>query len=217
MTTVMQDVRLGFTHIAQNPRLLHTVVSFHLVTVMGLSYVVLMPGFAKDVLDAGTAGLGVLYGVAAAGGLVMSVIVASLADSKRAPVYLSVSSFALGVALIFTGVAPTFAVAIVTLIAVGGASSAFQTLNNAIAMQMSEPMFFGRVIGLMFLAWGINSLFSLPIGIVADQLGERTVISGMGLILCFTVLLLALWGKRISTRTPAPQGARPATTPARQT
>src|SRR5437763_1372704 len=39
-TSVLDDVRLGFRYVTRNPRLLHTVLSFHLVTVFGMSYVV---------------------------------------------------------------------------------------------------------------------------------------------------------------------------------
>jgi MFS family permease len=202
--TILEDVRAGFRHITENPLLLHTVVSFHLVTVLGLSYFVLMPGFAKDVLDAGTAGLGVLLGTAALGGLIMSLIVASLADSRRAPIYLLMGSFGLGASLIFLGLAPSFPVAILVMLFVGGGASAFQTLNNAIAMRLTDPDYFGRVIGLIFLAWGLNSLVSLPVGVLADLLGERAVISGCGAILCGFVVLLGLWRRRLGPLELAP-------------
>jgi MFS family permease len=196
-TNVLQDIRSGFRHVLDHPRLAHALVSFHLVTMIGLSYIVLMPGFAKDVLDAGTAGLGVMLGVAAAGGFVMSLIVASLADSKRAPLFLALSSLALGSTLILVGFAPTFGVALLVMFLVGGASSAFQTLNNAVALRRTTRQFYGRVVSLMFLAWGMMSLMSLPIGILGDLAGERTVLSGLGVTLCVVVALLTLWEKRI--------------------
>jgi MFS family permease len=199
-TNVLQDIGSGFRHIADHPRLLHSVVSFHLVTMIGLSYIVLMPGFAKEVLDAGTAGLGILLGVAAAGGFVMSLVVASLADSRRAELFMTVSSFGLGVALILTGMAPTLAAAIPAMVLVGGTSSGFQTLNNAVALRRTNQVFIGRVVSLMFLAWGIMSLMSLPIGVLADVTGERAVMMGLGVVLCVVVVLLALWGRRIEAK-----------------
>jgi MFS family permease len=206
-TSVLHDVRLGFKHITDNPRLLHAVLSFHLVTVLGMSHIVLLPGFAKDVLDAGTTGLGFLLGVAAMGGLIASLIVAGLADSPRAPLLLSLASFAFGVALIITGFAPTFALALVCMVFVGFSASAFQTLNNVVALRYTNHEFFGRVVGLMFLAWGLNSLFTLPMGYLADVLGERAVLTGSGAVLCAIVVLLALWGKRIESREAEPATA----------
>ena len=200
-TSVLQDVRLGIRHVLGNPRLFHLLASYHLVTTLGLSYYVLMPGLAKGVLNAGTAGLGVMLGVAAIGGLVMSVIVASLVDSKRAPTYLMASSGALSVSLIFLGLAPSFPLALVVMVFVGGSSSAFQTLNNAVTIRTTDRDFYGRVIGLMFLAWGILSVVALPVGFLADWLGVRTVLSSAGVILAIVVFLLFLWQQRIGAST----------------
>ena len=200
-TTVLQDVRLGIAHVRENPRLFHLLASYHLVTALGLSYYVLMPGLAKGVLNAGTAGLGAMLSVAALGGLVTSIIVASLVDSKRAPVYLMVSSAVLGVSLIFLGLAPSFPLALVVMVLVGGSSSAFQTLNNSITIRTTGREFYGRVIGLMFLAWGILSFVALPVGFLADWLGVRTVLSGSGVILCVVVFFLFLWQQRIGATT----------------
>lgn len=196
-TSVLQDVRLGFAYVRKNPRLLHALVSFHLVAIFGLSHYVLMPGFAKETLGAGTTGLGLLLGVNALGGLAMSLAVASLADSKRAPWLLSVSSLAFGLSLVTLGLMPNLVTALVAIVFVGSASSAFQTLNNALAVRISDPGYHGRVIGLMFLAWGVMSLVCLPIGYIADLLGERAVISGLGALLCGVTGLLFVWRLRI--------------------
>ncbi len=158
---------------------------------------VLMPGFTKDVLGSGNAGIGVLLGVAAAGGLVLSIIVAGLADSLRASFFMSLSGLGLGASLILLGLAPNFAIAVLVMILVGGATGAFHTLSNALAMRLTSIEFLGRVIGLVYLSWGINSLMNLPFGLLADILGERAVLSGVGVILSAIVVILFLWSRRI--------------------
>lgn len=195
-TSVLQDVRIGFRYLSGHPRLLRMVLGFHVVMILGSASYVVLPAFAKDVLDAGTAGLGVLLGVSAAGGFVMSLAVASLADSRRAPFFLLLSSFSAGVALVLTGLAPSFAVAVLTMAMASGGVSAFQTLNNAIALRLTDRAYYGRVIGLVFIAWGFINLVSLPMGALADFLGERAVLSGSGAALCLFVGLLALWQRR---------------------
>ena len=195
--SVIDDIRGGVRYVLRRPRLLHAVVSFHLVLLLGFSYIVIMPGYAKDTLDAGNAGLGILLGVSAAGGLLASLLVASLADSPRAQVYLTLSSLIAGASLILAGLAPSFAVAVVVMGFAGCGASAFQTLNNSFAMRLTGPDFYGRVIGLMFLAWGLINLMSLPIGYLADEFGERAVLSGLGAGLCASVALMAIWGASI--------------------
>ena len=195
--SVIADVRQGIGYIARRPRLLHTVVSFHVVTILGMGTWVVLPGFAKDVLDAGTAGFGALIGVAALGGLFSSVVMAALADSKRASLYLNVSSVGFGVALMLVGLAPNLAVALVMMVLFGATSTAFQTLNNVIAMRHTDHEYVGRVIGLVFLAWGANALVGLPIGALADVTGERSVLIGAGVALVTIALALAWWGRQI--------------------
>jgi predicted MFS family arabinose efflux permease len=129
---------------------------------------------------------------------VTSVIVASLADSHRAPLLMTASSLAAGVATILLGLAPNFLLALVVMLFVGGGTSGFQTLNNAYAMRLTDADYYGRVIGLMFLAWGLINVVSLPIGFLADQVGERAVLVGLGVSLCAAVGLLALWGRSVA-------------------
>ncbi len=206
-TSVLEDVRVGFRYVLGNKRLLHAVVSFHLVTMIGLSYFVLVPGFVKDVLSAGTAGIGVILGAAAAGGLLASLMVASLADSNRGPLVLRISGVGAGVALILTGLAPSFPIAILTMIFVTGGIAAFQTLNNVIALRLTAPEFYGRVIALIFIAWGLISLVSLPVGFLADRFSERAVLSGSGGVLILAMLFLALWEMRLGPVPAKPDAA----------
>ncbi len=213
-TSVLIDVRLGIRHIAERPALLHTVTSFHIVTILGMVYMVLMPGFAKDVLHTGTAGIGVMFGVAAAGGLVLSLAVASLADSHRASLFMSLSGLGLGLSLILLGLAPSFELALLVMVLVGGATGAFHTLSNALAMRLTSIEFFGRVIGLVYLSWGLNALMSLPYGLLADVIGERAVLSGVGAVLSFVVVILFLWSQRIKSGDRAPATRVEQTTPA---
>jgi MFS family permease len=198
--SVLSDVREGIAYVARRPRLLHTVLSFHVVTILGMGTWVVLPGFAKDVLDAGTAGFGALIGVAALGGLFSSILMAALADSRRAPLYLNLTSVGFGVALMLVGVAPNFPIALGMMVLFGATSTAFQTLNNVIAMRHTEHDYVGRVIGLVFLAWGANALVGLPIGALADVVGERSVLAGAGILLVLIALVLAWWGHLIDRR-----------------
>lgn len=192
-TSVFFDIGLGVKHVVENPRLLQIVLGFVLITMLGFPYFVVMPGFTQDVLGAGTAGFGIMLGVSSIGGLAASLVVASIADSHRAPAYLTIASFGLGVSLMLTGIAPNFALALLTMMLVGACGSAFQTLNNALALKLASPLYFGRVMSLMMLAWSLNSLIGLPVGFLADAIGERAILVIMGAAVCVSVVLLALW------------------------
>ncbi len=57
--------------------------------------------------------------------------------------------------------------------------------------------------GLLQVAWGFLMIVSLPIGALADLVGERTVFSGAGAVLAVVLLLLFSWERRID-RSSAP-------------
>jgi MFS family permease len=196
--SILGEVRLGFKHVSGNPRLLHTVVQFHVVAVLGVSYFILMPAFSKEVLDAGTAGVGALLGTAAASAILTSLFVASLANSSSVERLMLLSPLVLGGALICTGLAPNFPLALVSMAFVGGSVGVFQTLNNVTALRHSSPEFFGRVMALVYMAWGVQSLAGLPIGFLADEVGERTMIASLGACLCLATLVFVWWAGRIS-------------------
>jgi MFS family permease len=199
-TSLFQDITVGWRYVTSRARLLHCVVSFWLIVSLGFSNFVLMPGFSKQVLDAGTPGVGMLLGASAAGGIVTSLIVASMANSPNVQKLLTASSFFLGVALIATGFAPTLLVAIACMALVGAGSAAFQCLNNVVGIRRSEPEFYGRVMAMMFVAWGMQALSGLPIGFAADAFGERAVLAGLGALVIAMTVVLAIWDRAIEQR-----------------
>lgn len=195
--SLFADMKLGLDHVRSRPRLLHFIVSYYFVTALGYSFFVLAPGFVKDVLGRGTAEVGAMLGVAAIGGLAGSLVVASMADSRKASTFLGLAGVLGASGLIVLGLAPTFGTALIAMVFLGMGIAAFQTLNNAVALKETEPAYYGRVMGLMQLAWGLINLTSLPVGALADVLGERAVLSGAGVGLMLVMAGLVLWERRI--------------------
>lgn len=205
--SVVHDVVLGVRYVRGHPHLLPLVLGFVLVVTLGFPYFTVLPAFADTELGVSAAGYGVLIGVSAVGGLVMSLLVAPLADSGRARFFLQLNTAGVGVALILTGLAPTFAVALVTMFGVGAASSGFQTLNSALVLREADPLYYGRVMSLMMLAWGFSGVAGLPIGVLADAIGERGALVVMGGCVCAAVALLTAWSARLGG--PADTSVRP--------
>jgi len=203
---MLSEIRAGLRHVSENPRLLQLVAGFVLITMIGFPYMTVMPGFVTDVLDGSTATFGILLGVSALGGLIVSLAVASLADSPRAPTVLMLCSAGLGVGLILTGLAPSFALALLTMFGVGGGVSGFQTLNNALALRETAPAYYGRVMSITMLAFSGTSLIALPIGMLADAIGERATLIAMGAGVCLAVALLRVWAASMPAAQPVRLG-----------
>ena len=103
---------------------------------------------------------------------------------------------------------------------IGASSSGFQMLNNVNLMERTESAYLGRVMAVTMMAFGVNSIASYPVGLIADAAGERATLGGLS-VACFTVVTIGV----LSLRSPAgrralrpsvpraPHGAVPAPAP----
>jgi MFS family permease len=199
-TGLLDDVKIGLRYVRSNRRLMQQLLGYYAMTALGFTYFVVMPGFVHNELGEGKAAVGLLYGVTAVGGLIGSLSVASLADSPRAGVYLKISSLITVAALVSIGFMRSFEASVLILMFLGFGLASYQTLNNSIALRLSDPRYFGRVAGLLQIAWALISLVSLPIGFIADEIGEGATLTAVGLILFGVVSLLALSEARMRSR-----------------
>ena len=82
------------------------------------------------------------------------------------------------------------------MVLVGAASGGFHALNGAVIALETDPIYMGRVMSLSMLSFAGFSLTALPLGILADQFGERAVLFGMGV----GVFVLALYMATVVAR-----------------
>jgi MFS family permease len=186
-THVLTDVADGVRYVRDHRRLRILVVLFVGVVMTGFPYVAVMPGLVENELGRGAEAISLLFGVAAAGGLLTSVLVARYADSKRAPAIYSALGLSFGATLFALAAAPTYALAAVVSLALGAANGGFQTLSSAVVIHATEPDYMGRVMSLTMLAFAGFGLMGLPIGLLADAVGERASLAAMGVVVCAVV------------------------------
>lgn len=78
-----------------------------------------------------------------------------------------------------------------------------------IALPLSTKYCYGRVMSITMLAFSGTGLVALPIGLLADAIGERGTLMAMGAGVCLVVALLAVWSARAGTVRPAIRNASP--------
>jgi predicted MFS family arabinose efflux permease len=196
---MLDDMRLGMRHVFENRRLFEALVSFIVVILLSFSIMVVLPAFAKDVLGAGNAGFGIMFGTHALGGLVAGLWVAAKTSSPDLKKYLLVSSVAVGLSTSAMALMPSFLLGLVAIFVVGAAIGAYQTLVMASILRAARPEYFGRVISLTNLGWAMNNLVGLVLGIIADATSERAALFGVGLVLAVAALWLGAWSKAPDT------------------
>ncbi|HVR29168.1 MAG TPA: MFS transporter [Thermoanaerobaculia bacterium] len=195
---VLEDMLDGLRYVRHHDRLGTLMLLFTLVIIVGYPHVTILPGFVENQLGAASESASILWGVSALGSLVASLMVAAMADSPRASAYFSRLALGFGVSLIVVALAPGFAAVTVLMGVVGLVSGGFQTLAGAVIVRQTEPRYIGRVMSLTMLSFAGFGLMGLPIGALADALGERVTFAALGVVVCGVVAWL---------RTPATESS----------
>jgi predicted MFS family arabinose efflux permease len=157
----------------------------------------------KGELGRGDTSLTLLFFANATGGLIASLVVASLADSARATFIFTTSCAAFGISLALVAIAPGFLAIAFMMFIVGLSGGAFQTLNGAVVLKNTDPRYFGRVMSLTFLAFAAFGLVALPLGFLADAIGERATLAVMGISVVVAVIVVNIIA-RVSPSDPVP-------------
>lgn len=188
-----EGLRYGWQH----PEIRWVLAGLVMLTLVGMPYMTLLPGYLNEVLGMSTASLGVLLGVSALGGFLVTVATASLADSPRAPFVLTACSVLFAGSLVALSIAPSFAVAVAVSFFLGAGASGFQMLNAAIALRAADIEYMGRVASLTMMAFALSGLAAFPIGAAADAFGQRPVLAAMGGAVFCSSIILAVWKQRM--------------------
>jgi len=198
---VFADLGAGFRYVWRHEEVRLLLLFFVTVILTGFPHVTVLPGLLENQLGLRAADVSGLYFSSAVGALAASLGVARLADSQRALMVYSTCAFGFGASLIGLAWSPSYGLAGVMMFVIGATSGGFQVLNAAVIARRVEPMYIGRVMSLTMLAFAGFGLMSLPYGVMADAVGERTTLFAMGvavlvLSIGFTLGLFRLEARR---------------------
>ena len=191
--TVFGDMADGFRYVWRHPPV-RVLLLFGLVpTLLAMPFQTLLVVFAKDVWNAGEAGLGFLNAAAGVGGLLGSVYVAWSGDSHRRLRLMMASILAFGATLILFSYSPIIWIALPVILLADIFVTVFMVLNNT-AIQVLIPDFVrGRVMSLLMMSFGLTPLATLPISWLAERHGAPIVVAlSSALMVVFAILFLAL-------------------------
>jgi len=186
---MLADVVLGVRYVSGQRKLRSYLLYFVLIVMFGFPYVTVFPGFVEHQLGLGGELVSLLFGVSAAGGLASSLLLAGWADRPETPRLYLLSSFAFGLSLVALSFCHTLWAAGAAVVLVGVTSGAITTLNSTILLRESDPAYVGRVMSLAMLAFAGFGLAGLPIGYLADHLGEGATLRIMGGLVAALALL----------------------------
>ena len=187
--SAMGDIADGLRFVRSRPDLMHLLAVSFGVVLVGFPHMAFLPVVAEQVHDSGSTGFGLLNAAAAVGAILGSIALANL-ERRRLRPFQSRSAVGFGVSLAVFAVMPNFYTALAVMAVVGATSSVFQALNNSMLLTSTPIEYHGRVQSLLMLSFSGFAIAALPIGIVADAVGIRATLVGLG-ILVLAVMAVA--------------------------
>ena len=187
--SALGDIADGLRFVRSRPDLVHLLAVSFGVVLVGFPHMAFLPVVAERVHNSGSTGFGLLNAAAAVGAAVGSISLANL-ERRRLRPFQSRSAVAFGVSLAVFAVMPNFYAALAVMAVVGATSSVFQALNNSLLLTSTPVEYHGRVQSLLMLSFSGFAIAALPIGIVADAVGIRDTLVGLG-ILVLAVMAVA--------------------------
>jgi MFS family permease len=161
-------------------------------SVFGMSYVILMPIFARDILQAGSRGFGFLQSAAGAGALVGTLGAALLSHTGRRVLQTGIGATFFGVILIAFALSSSYTLSLALVFGLGMTSQFYMTsVNQTLQLNLPEELR-GRVMGISGLAWELTPLGGTIAGVMAEFAGAPTAVIMGGALVAGTALAIIL-------------------------
>lgn len=204
-------LKLGFTYVRERPILRRLLAAESVAFVFFALVLPIEVAFAKETLDAGDLGYGLILASWGVGMVLGSLLFSGLRGASLASLLIG-GTAAIGLAYLGTAVAPTLLVACLAS-ALGGTGNGIQWVAVITAIQeFTAEAFQARVIGLLeSLASGLSGVGFLLGGAIAAIASPRAsfAVAGFGVLAVLVIAVAVLRGSRWEERTDGPALSTP--------
>jgi len=193
--SLREHLREGFAY-AWNTREVRTILLLLAVSsVIGMSYVVLMPVFAEEILHSGPRGLGILMAATGCGSLCGALLLAARRVSQGIGRFAYFGMLAFGASLVLFSQSPSFWLSAALLVPVGFSMIVSMAAANTMLQTLCPDNLRGRVMALYSMVFmGMAPFGALLSGSLAHMIGAKATVTAGG-IAC--VLVLGLFGRKL--------------------
>jgi MFS family permease len=190
------DIKLGISYLRGEPALMIVLIFLLAVVFLSMPYGMLMPVFADDVLKVGATGMGFLLSVSGIGSMLVSVVLASVPNRKRGVILLG-GTMLLAATLTAFSFSTLWSASLVLVFFVGLGDSVRMTVGNTLLLYYADQAFWGRVMSLQAMCFGISSLGVIPASLLAQRIGVQWAIGGFSAALIIVTALTFVFAPRL--------------------
>lgn len=182
----------GIVYSMKHQRVRTILLLFLAVGVFGWSYAVLMPAFARDVLNRGANGYGILMSASGTGAFIGALVVATYGHLITPRKLALGGIWVFSIALFALSLSRNFYVALACLLVAGFGMLLFFSTSNTVLQTIVPDEMRGRVMGVWSLVFGaMIPLGSLEVGAVAHWIGTSFALA-FGAVICAVSAILTL-------------------------
>jgi MFS family permease len=197
----VRALRSGFGYLIGTPIPLAIVLGAFL-TILTINATVPAEVFlAKETFGAGDAGYGLLVSLWGGGMVLGSAMMAVFGDRINLVLLYFLSIFVGACALVGTGLAPAFVLALGALTVEGAATGIDNVATDTILQKRVPEVFLGRVFSIRFLGYSAGEALAYPLGgLLVDAVGPRSTYTFAGIATAAAGLLVLLAMIAVPTR-----------------
>jgi MFS family permease len=192
----LRDLKEGLAYIVNTPVVRTLLLVNFLIVFVSMPYMMMLPGFAKDVLDTDATGLGILMSITGVGSLSGSLVIASLPSRHRGRLLLG-GSMLLGAALLVFSASTVYWFSAAVMILIGVGQTTRMSLSNVLIQSYVEDEYRGRVMSVYMMEFSLTMFGVFAVGILAGIFGVQLVIGGTAVALMALVTYFFLFVPRI--------------------
>jgi MFS family permease len=185
-TDILKELKIGWTYTFGFPPIKHLILLLSIVSLTGMSYSVLMPVFAKDVLHGGSHTYGFLMGAAGFGALLGALYLASRETVLKLGRIVPAAAILFGTGLIVLSFSRLFVLSLILMVFTGMGLMLQNASSNTILQTITDDDKRGRVMSFYTMAiMGTAPFGSLLAGGLARIIGAPATILAGGI---FTII-----------------------------
>jgi MFS family permease len=193
---LLKNMMEGIQFIRQN-QLYYTLMGLTFFnSVFGMSYLILMPVFARDILEVGSQGFGFLQTAGGAGALIGTLSVAAFSHTRRLPLQAARGATVFGFLLLLFAFSRLYPVSLAVAFVLGMVSQFYITAINTVLQLNLPERLRGRVMGVHGLTWDLMPVGGMIAGTIAEFAGAPAAVAVGALF----VAALGFWVMTLAPR-----------------
>jgi MFS family permease len=171
----LKNLTEGVGYIVKNPIFSTLIGLTFFNSLFGMSYVLMLPVFARDVLVVGSEGYGALMGISGVGALLGTMTLASLGNVQRKGLLMLSGAVGFGSLIVLFSFSRFFPLSMALLFTMGAVSSIYMTTVNTVLQSLVPDALRGRVMGIYGLTWSLMPIGGALAGAFAATFAEPAV------------------------------------------